>query len=41
MPVVDESGACCGIVAQADIARKPDEREVAEVLNEVSEQKTA
>lgn len=34
--VVDQSGACCGIVAQADIAMNADERETAEVVQEVS-----
>lgn len=35
-PVVDPQGTCCGIVAQADIARKAPEGEAAEVLREVS-----
>ena len=34
--VVDESGACCGIVAQADIATHADQRKTAEVVQEVS-----
>ena len=34
--VVDESGACCGIVSQADIANNADQRKTAEVLQEVS-----
>lgn len=34
--VVDQNGACCGIVAQADIAMNADERETAEVVQEVS-----
>ena len=34
--VVDSSGACCGIVAQADIAVNADERKTAEVVQEVS-----
>ena len=37
VPVVDESGACCGIVAQADIAEKAPERDAAEVVNQVSQ----
>jgi CBS domain-containing protein len=36
VPVVDEAGAVCGIVAQADIARHAPAREVAEVVREVS-----
>ena len=36
IPVVDEAGALCGIVAQADIARHAPPREVAEVVREVS-----
>ena len=36
VPVVDASGRCCGIVAQADLARKMDEV-AAEVLREVSQ----
>lgn len=34
--VVDENGACCGIVAQADIALDTDESKTAEVVQEVS-----
>jgi len=34
--VVDERGDCCGLVAQADIARKASEHDVAEVVREVS-----
>lgn len=34
--VVDEKGACCGIVAQADIAGNASERKTAEVVQEVS-----
>jgi CBS domain-containing protein len=36
VPVVDEAGTICGIVAQADIARHAHSREVAEVVREVS-----
>jgi len=36
VPVVDEAGAVCGIVAQADIAHHATPREVAEVVREVS-----
>lgn len=35
--VVDASGACCGIIAQADIARNASKRDVGEVVREVSE----
>ena len=35
-PVVDASGACCGIVALADIAQHAKRREIAEVVKEVS-----
>jgi CBS domain-containing protein len=34
--VVDENGACCGIVAQADIAQNAGDRVTAEVVQEVS-----
>ena len=37
VPVVDGGGACCGIVALADIARHARKRETAEVVREVSE----
>ena len=37
VPVVDASGACCGIVALADIAQHAKRRETAEVVKEVSE----
>ena len=36
-PVVNESGGCCGIVAQADIARNAPEHETAEVVRDVSQ----
>lgn len=35
--VVDELGACCGIVAQADVARSAPKEETAEVVRAVSE----
>jgi CBS domain-containing protein len=35
--VVDESGACCGIVAQADIAVNASDRATAEVVQQVSQ----
>ena len=34
--VVDDNGACCGMVAQADIALDTDENKTAEVVQEVS-----
>jgi CBS domain-containing protein len=37
VPVVDESGACCGMVSQADIARHAPKKETAKVLQKVSE----
>jgi CBS domain-containing protein len=36
IPVVDGNGCCCGIVSQADIARKASEHETAEVVREIS-----
>jgi len=36
VPVVDDQGRCCGIVSQADIARRMDEL-AAEVVRQVSE----
>src|ERR687883_705188 len=41
VPVVDAGGACCGIVALADIARHAKKREIAEVVKEVSEPSAA
>ena len=37
-PVVDDGGRCCGIVAQADIARRAPERITASVVKHVSEE---
>ena len=34
--VVDNKGACCGMIAQADIAINADDRKTAEVVQEVS-----
>lgn len=34
--VVDQGGACCGVIAQADIALHASEHEVAETLRDVS-----
>ena len=36
IPVIDSRGACCGMVSQADIARKADKEQTAEVVKEVS-----
>ena len=41
VPVVDAGGACCGIVALADIARHTAKREAGEVIKEVSEPSTS
>src|ERR671916_2108954 len=37
VPVVDAGGACCGIVALADIAQYAAKRDTAEVVKELSE----
>lgn len=39
--VIDEKGACCGIIAQADIAVNADQRKTAEVVQEVSKASAA
>ena len=39
VPVVDEAGRCCGIVAQADIAAYADPEDVGEVVESISEPK--
>jgi CBS domain-containing protein len=36
VPVVDESGCCAGILAQADVAWNGDQKQVAELVREVS-----
>lgn len=36
VPVVDNDGKCCGIVAQADIAREASDSDVADVVQGVS-----
>ena len=41
VPVVDEGGCCAGIVAQADIAWTGDQKEVAELVREVSRESSA
>jgi CBS domain-containing protein len=37
IPVVDENGRCCGIVAQADIAQHAPKQETGEVIRQVSQ----
>ncbi|MDT4966031.1 MAG: hypothetical protein QOJ64_768 [Acidobacteriota bacterium] len=37
VPVVDDSGACCGIVALADIAKSAARQDAGELIKEVSE----
>ncbi len=37
IPVVDENGVCCGIVAQADVATHGPEEEAGELVKEVSQ----
>lgn len=36
VPVVDQNGACCGIVAQADIALRAGSRQAGEVVKDIS-----
>jgi len=36
VPVVDQRGSCCGIVAQADIALKATDGQAAEVIKDIS-----
>lgn len=36
VPVIDANGECCGIVSQADIARRAGEHETAQVVRDVS-----
>ena len=40
LPVVDDQGVCCGIVAQADFARRGTRDTAAEVVERVSEPNT-
>lgn len=35
--VVDRAGKCCGVIAQADVARSASERDVVEVVRKVSQ----
>ncbi len=39
--VVDESGSCCGIVSQADVALRAPEKKTAEVVRVVSQPTTS
>lgn len=41
VPVVDERGGCCGMVAQADIAKNASERQTAEVVKDVSQESSS
>jgi CBS domain-containing protein len=41
LPVIDEDGTCCGIVAQADIARVASEKVAGHVVREVSRETSA
>lgn len=37
VPVTDSRGGCCGIIAQADIARNASEHDTAEVVRDISQ----
>ncbi|PYK64541.1 MAG: CBS domain-containing protein, partial [Verrucomicrobia bacterium] len=37
VPVIDQTGRCCGMVSQADIAKAAPTEQTAEVLKQVSE----
>ena len=41
VPITDSTGMCCGIVAQADIARRTPAKVTAEVVKEVSKRTAA
>jgi CBS domain-containing protein len=41
LPVVDEGGVCCGIIAQADLATKGCREETADLVERVSEPRIA
>ena len=41
VPVVDAQGGCCGIVSQADIARRVSQRQAGEVVHDVSKPSAA
>lgn len=40
VPVIDAQGGCCGIVAQADLARRGSEKMTAELVRDVSQSRT-
>ena len=40
LPVVDDGGICCGMIAQADVARHANRDTIAEVMEHVSEPNT-
>ncbi len=37
VPVVDDSGNCCGIISQADLARQASEDDTGEVVKQISQ----
>ena len=37
LPVVDQTGRCCGVISQADVAKATPTRQTAEVVSERSE----
>jgi CBS domain-containing protein len=41
VPVVDAAGCCCGIVSQADIARRVSQQTAGELVHDVSKPSTA
>src|SRR5215212_7824441 len=41
VPVVDEQGCCAGMISQADVASAGKEREIAELVREVSRESAA
>ena len=41
VPVANQDGCCCGMVSQADIARRAPSQQAAEVVREVSQPKAA
>lgn len=40
VPVVDEQGGCCGMVAQADVARETSEQMTGDLVRDVSQPST-